>query len=277
MNLIRLPIVLTLALPTAVLVCLGSNAAQAQNSGLTAPAPLDFDPARPERVEGWWTNGQELIRLEPNGAYQLWLTQDRFARPVEVGAWRRSNYIFFDLESYRAKPGTRVRMEMVKRDGVTCIAREDMAPFRRAPVPPHVFGDEVLGAWVTDSDQLLILENGRYEYRRLTKASGISQHNGIWRTENQSVYLAPDSGAVAPIRLDAQKSEDGSMVLKGTYGVLRPVRPETAPPASAPPASTPPASAPPTGAPPANTPPTSTPPASVPPAKAPPATSPSTP
>jgi hypothetical protein len=255
MNHFRMPLVLAFALPVAALLCWDSGIALAQNSGQTAPAPLDFDPARPEKVEGWWTNGQELIRLEPNGAYQLWLTQDRFARPVEVGAWRRSNYIFFDLESYRAKPGTRVRVEMVKRDGVTCISREDMAPFRRAPVPPHVFGDEVLGAWVTDSDQLLILENGRYEYRRLTKASGISQHNGIWRTENRSLYLAPDSGAVAPIRLDAQKSEDGSMVLKGTYGVLRQVRPETAPPAAA----APPASPPPAGTPPATVPPTPSP------------------
>jgi hypothetical protein len=204
----------------------------AQNSRQPAITPLDFDPAHPEKVEGWWTNGQELMHLEPNGAYQMWLSQDRFATPAEVGAWRRSNYVLFDLESYRAKPGTRIRVELVKRDGVTCIARTGMAPLKRVSGPPRIFADDLLGAWVADKEQLVIMENGRYEYRRLGVTSGISQHNGIWRTEGQSIFLGPDTAAVAAIRLDAEKASDGSWLLRGVGGVMRPDRPEGPPPAS---------------------------------------------
>lgn len=202
----------------------------AQNSRQPVIAPLDFDPAHPEKVEGWWTNGQELMHLETNGAYQMWLSQDRFATPAEVGAWRRSNYVLFDLESYRAKPGTRIRVELVKRDGVTCISRTGMAPLKRVSGPPHIFADDLLGAWVADKEQLVIMENGRYEYRRLGVTSGISQHNGIWRTEGESIFLGPDTAAVAGIRLDAEKAPDGTLVLRGVGGVMRPDRPEGPPP-----------------------------------------------
>ena len=90
-------------------------------SGPRSPSPIQFDPANPEPVTGWWTNGKELMRLETNGAYQLWMTQDRFQRPVEVGAWRRSNYVYFELEPYRVKPGTRIKVQLIKEDGETKI------------------------------------------------------------------------------------------------------------------------------------------------------------
>lgn len=191
--------------------------AVAQNSGKTPDVPMDFDPARPEPVVGWWTNGSELMRLEPNGAYQMWITQDRFQRPAEVGAWRRSNYVYFDLEPYRAKPGTRVKVQLVKEAGETQMTREGMKNFRRLAAPPHVFADDVLGAWTAASEQLLIMDNGRYEYRRLGN-SGITQHEGIWRTQDSFVFLAPDSPAVDTIRLQGIRSTEGRMELVTANG-----------------------------------------------------------
>ena len=73
---------LTVAAAAPLAAC---PAAAAQNQKRMPDAPLDFDPAKPEPVEGWWTNGSDLLRLERNGAYQLWITQDRFKRPAEVG------------------------------------------------------------------------------------------------------------------------------------------------------------------------------------------------
>lgn len=256
------------ASPTA----LAAPAPSAQNSRQPAEVPLDFDPARPERVDGWWFNGQELLRLEPNGAYRMWITPDRFAAPAEVGAWRRSNYVLFDLEPYRAKPGTRVRVQLVKDAGETCIERDGVRHFRRAAQPPRVFGDEVLGAWTAEREQLLILENGRYEYRRLGAAPGISQHDGIWRTDGTNLLLAPDTTAVAPIRLSGERDPEGGIALRGSGGVFEAVRPEA--PAIAPPNgptptpgrpnAPPPPSAPPAGPPPKPAPP-STPPTDPPP------------
>ena len=83
-----LVIAVTLGVPTL---------ASAQDGSLPPGSVLDFDPAKPESVNGWWTNGRELMRLDPNGAYRMWLTQDRFQRPIEVGAWRRSNYVYFEI------------------------------------------------------------------------------------------------------------------------------------------------------------------------------------
>lgn len=228
----------TLAVLAALLcAALCVSPAAAQNSGKPDVPPLEFDPAKPEKVEGWWSNGTELLLLEPNGAYAMWITQDRFARPAEIGAWRRSNYILFDLEPYRAKPGTRVRVQLVKDRGETRIAREGMANFKRLAAPPRVFADEVLGVWTADREQLVLLENGRYEYRRTGVTSGISQHDGIWRTEGTSVFLAPDTGAVDPIRLNSEKQPDGTLLLRGPGGTLKhwvPEQPAPAAPTAAP-------------------------------------------
>ncbi|MFM8873934.1 MAG: hypothetical protein ACKOJI_11415 [Phycisphaerales bacterium] len=72
--------------PTAalLLLALALPALAAQNAKQVREAPMDFDPAKPERIEGWWSNGQELMRLDPNGAYRMWLTQDRFKRTSSV-------------------------------------------------------------------------------------------------------------------------------------------------------------------------------------------------
>lgn len=227
------------AAAVATLLAASPVAAAPQNSGQIADVPLEFDPAKPEKVEGWWFNGQDLLRLEANGAYRMWITPDRFASPVEVGAWRRSNYVLFDLEPYRARPGTRVRVQLVKVNGETCIQRDGMRPFKRSLGPPRVFGDEVLGAWTADREQLLVLDNGRYEYRRTGPAQGISRHDGTWCTVDRTLLLTPDSTVVAPVHLAAETESDGTTVLRGAGGVLRPVRPEPTPSQPAPATPTP--------------------------------------
>jgi hypothetical protein len=199
-----------------------------QNSKRVPDAPLDFDPARPEAVDGWWSNGAELLRLEPSGAYRLWITQDRFMRPIEVGAWRRDNYVFFDLEPYGAKPGTRHRIDMRKRDGRTELVRDGMAAFRALATPPRVFGDEMLGAWVSPVEELLVLETGRYEWRRVGASTGISAHSGQWMTDGDTLTIVPDTDTVASVTLRGTRRADGLLVLEGPNGGTM-VRPAPAP------------------------------------------------
>lgn len=141
----------------ALAVCAPSTAL-AQNAKQVSDIPLDFDPAKPERVDGWWSNGVELMRLDANGAYRVWVSQDRFKRPVEVGAWRRTNYVFFDLEPYRVKTGTRHRVTLQKDDGVTELHREGMTDFRLFASPPHIPADDMLGAWIAATEELLVFE-----------------------------------------------------------------------------------------------------------------------
>jgi hypothetical protein len=217
---------------------LAAAAAPAQNSKRTPDAPLDFDPARPERIDGWWTNGKELLTLEGNGAYRLWVSQDRFKRPVEVGAWRRTNYVFFDLEPYRAKPGTRFRVNLQKDGGVTELVREGMGDFRSVPSPPRVMADEMLGAWISPQEQLLVLDNGRYEWRRTGPAQGITEHSGNWNSEGDVLTLAPDTTAVELTSLRCTKGADGQWTLESRGG--RMTRPPLSPPPGGPDAEAPP-------------------------------------
>jgi len=239
-------------------VALSAAAAHAQNSKKTPDAPLDFDPARPERIDGWWTNGKELMCLDANGAYRLWVSQDRFKRPIEVGAWRRTNYVFFDLEPYRAKPGTRFRVNLQKDAGVTELAREGMGDFRSVPSPPRVMADEMLGAWISPTEQLLVLENGRYEWRRTGPAQGITEHSGNWNSEGDVLTLAPDTTAVDMTSLRCAKGPDGQWTLESRGGrMTRPpldpppgdpsADPKAAPAAPKPPVPPKPASAPASG------------------------------
>lgn len=227
----------------AALVAVPESAAQ--NRRNVPDAPLEFDPARPERVDGWWTNGTELMRLDASGAYRLWVSADRFKRPVEIGAWRRTNYVYFDLEPYRAKPGTRFRVDLQKEDGVTELRREGMADFRWVPSPPHVAADDMLGAWVAATERLLVLENGRYEWRRTGPATGITEHAGIWNSDGDLLILAPDTPALENVTLRLAKDASGGFVLEGRGG--RMVHPPTAPapsdpaPAAAPGPAAPPA------------------------------------
>jgi hypothetical protein len=243
-------------LPLAFLAAaLAASAAPAQNSKKTPDAPLDFDPARPERIDGWWTNGKELMCLDGNGAYRLWVSQDRFKRPVEVGAWRRTNYVFFDLEPYRAKPGTRFRVNLQKDGGVTELVRDGMGDFRSVPSPPRVMADEMLGAWVSPQEQLLVLDSGRYEWRRTGPAQGITEHSGNWNSEGDVLTLAPDTTAVELTSLRCVRGADGQWTLESRGG--RMTRPPLGPPPGGgaddgvPPAA-PKAPAPPPGAPPAS-------------------------
>jgi hypothetical protein len=237
------------ALAASLLLAAPARDCLAQDRSTPPGSVLDFDPAKPEPVNGWWTNGRELMRLDPNGAYRMWLTQDRFQRPIEVGAWRRSNYVFFDLEPYHAKPGTLIRVQLVKEDGETKINRPDTARFRRIPVPPHVFADDAIGVWTAPNENLVILDNGRYEYRRTNSNAGITQHDGIWRTDGNFVFLAPDSPTIDTIRLQGVQDAEGRWQLAtagGRFEKLRPdepiVAPKDAAPVAKPVAPAPPAS-----------------------------------
>jgi hypothetical protein len=208
---------LTLLLTAAVGL---APSAHAQNSGKFDEVPLEFDPAKPEPVVGWWSNGKELLHLAPNGAYRLWVSQDRFKYPLEVGAWRRENYAFFDLEPYRAKPGTRIRVNMQKDGAVTELARDGMGDFRWSAMPPRVIADEMLGAWISPSEQLLVFENGRYEWQRTGPATGITGHGGAWNTDGDVLIMAPDSPALDSQRLRLVRVEEGVYALETANGRL---------------------------------------------------------
>jgi hypothetical protein len=95
-----------------------------------------------------------------------------------------------------------------------------MADFRWVPGPPHVIADDMLGAWVSPTEQLLVLDNGRYEWRRTVATMGITEHSGIWDTDNDVLVLGPDSPAIDNIRLRLVREKDGALALESAAGRL---------------------------------------------------------
>jgi hypothetical protein len=80
--------------------------------------------------------------------------------------------------------------------------------------------DDMLGAWVAPTEQLLVFENGRYEWRRTAPASGITEHSGAWNSEHDVLVLAPDSPAIDNQRLRLVKAPDGEFALETANGRL---------------------------------------------------------
>jgi hypothetical protein len=78
----------------------------------------------------------------------------------------------------------------------------------------------MLGAWVAPTEQLLVFENGRYEWRRTAPASGITEHSGAWNSEQDVLVLAPDSPAIDNQRLRLVREPGGAFALETANGRL---------------------------------------------------------
>jgi hypothetical protein len=78
----------------------------------------------------------------------------------------------------------------------------------------------MLGAWVSPSEQLLILDSGRYEWRRTVATTGITEHSGIWDSDNDVLVLGPDSPAIDTIRLRLVREPQGALALESAAGRL---------------------------------------------------------
>lgn len=118
----------TCALTAGVTALCIHIAAIAQDQKPSAPAiipansKLDIDPTETISIIGWWTNGEEIMLIKQDGAFNWWGQPNRFRPPSKIGRWDRQNYRTFWLEPYvdRKNPGVmppRIRAPMRRTDG----------------------------------------------------------------------------------------------------------------------------------------------------------------
>ncbi|MFO0826616.1 MAG: hypothetical protein U0572_00575 [Phycisphaerales bacterium] len=203
-----------------------------QNPAPPPPGPrltagVNLDPEHPEPVEGWWSNGTQMIELAPGGAYRLFAGQNRYEKPLEVGRWSRQNYAVFWLEPYSSRKEQRTRVSLSKLDDATMIHVRTFAPMTHIDAPPLSEEDFVIGLWVGDGGSLELEPTMRYRFvapSRPTEGQPvvIASHRGTWRLRDARVELVPDSPSVTPVSFEPIRDADGTpyMRLRGVEGTL---------------------------------------------------------
>jgi hypothetical protein len=175
-------------------------------------ATNNLDPEAPRPIEGWWTNGKELLEVAPDGAYRLFDTQNRYRKPIEVGRWSRQNHAVFWLEPYTMRKEARTRVPLSLVDDVTVITVRRWAPMRMIAEPPLVEEDLFIGLWAGTGGSLELEPSMRYRFVAPRVADArqpvvISSHRGAWRIKDGRVELLPDSPSVATVVLEPRMSD----------------------------------------------------------------------
>jgi hypothetical protein len=194
---------------------------------LPADTRLRIDPEAPEPVEGYWTNGAQLLELTPEGMYRLFSTQNRFEKPLEVGRWVRQNYATLWLEPYSARKEARTRIVLSKEGSSTQVTVRKFAPMVRVDTPPLVEEDFVIGLWLGAGGTLELKPSMRYRYVVPAKSGEdrpvvIASHQGSWRLKDGRVELTPDSPSIARSLFEPTRDDAGRpyMRLRGVEGTL---------------------------------------------------------
>jgi len=211
----------TCALTACLTTLCVHTAAIAQDQKPSAPAiipadsKLDIDPTETISIIGWWTNGEEIMLIKQDGAFNWWGQPNRFRPPSKIGRWDRQNYRTIWLEPYvdRKNPGVmppRIRAPMRRTDGKIFIDAGlalNMLHVDVAPVAPE---DLYVGKWSGPGGSLILTADGRYQLESsppsenppsrndpalLSRAS----HNGTWSFDGQYIRLLSDGSAQNPV------------------------------------------------------------------------------
>ena len=209
------------ALTACVTALCVHTAAIAQNQKPSAPAiipassKLDIDPTETISIIGWWTNGEEIMLIKKDGAFNWWGQPNRFRPPSKIGRWDRQNYRTFWLEPYvdRKNPGVmppRIRAPMRRTNGkifVDAGLALNMLHVDEAPAAPE---DLYVGKWSGPGGSLLLAADGRYDLDASPASSSASatndpallsrsSHKGTWSFDGQYIRLLSDGSAQNPV------------------------------------------------------------------------------
>jgi hypothetical protein len=169
--------------------------------------PLDVDPMDRYEFVGWWSNGRELVRLNPDASYVLWPSQNRYHAPQERGRWSQPSYAVLRLEPYTRYRTDPHRVRIVRVNGEIGIQPPGMQPMRMIERPLLMPEDELFGAWRGESGVLRLHDTMRYSFSpramRTDQPLVLAGHEGRWRLVEDSIELQPDTGhnlIVLPLR-----------------------------------------------------------------------------
>ncbi len=222
------------SLVLAVCAVLAGGCASKDDDGdaVLAPAPLEFDPTEPYTLSEWWSDGDRLLRLGSDQAYELFDGQNRYHLPAERGRWWQQSYAALWLEPYVKLPRERRRVAVAKSAGRIVLRAGGDEPWRSLDAPPEVVEDRLLGTW-RGAGLLRLWDTMRYDFSpspdHPSPVVVVAGHRGSWLVAGDELRLQPDSPSAAPMTLVLEHAGD-EILLEWSGGTLRLERAGVAPP-----------------------------------------------
>jgi hypothetical protein len=174
--------------------------------------PLEIDPMDRHEFTGWWSNGRELLRLNPDSSYTMWPTQNRYHTPIERGRWSQQSYAVLRLEAYTRYRTDPKRVRVVRVNGEIGIQPPGLDPMRMIDYPPLMPEDQLFGTWRGEAGTLRLLDTMRYSFSprgsRGSQPLVLVGHEGRWQLVDDVIELRPDAPGIEVIRLPLTAYED---------------------------------------------------------------------
>ncbi len=184
--------------------------------------PLPLDPTAPVPVEGWWSNGRQLLQLGDDGSYRLWSGTNRFDAPHQVGRWSRLNYQALMLEPYGIRTPEQTRCELARAGSEVQLRIPGLDSMVRFDSAPSAIEDRLLGLWSGPGGTLAISADGRYRAEAPAGSAAapisLAGHTGRWIIDGSTLLLLPDSPSVPPVLLAMEPKGRDSVRLRAGDG-----------------------------------------------------------
>lgn len=184
--------------------------------------PLPLDPTAPVVVEGWWSNGRQLLHLADDSGYRLWSTTNRFDLPLQTGRWSRLSYAAVELQPYGTRVPERTRCDLEMSGTEVRLVIEGVDPMVRFDRAPATLEDRLVGAWRGAGGTLRLDPEGRYRADAPTSSASqpiaLAGHGGRWLVEKGSLLLVPDSPSVPVVMLAVEASGVDEVLLRAGDG-----------------------------------------------------------
>lgn len=202
-----------------------SEADRRLEADLANPAPLPHDPTDKFKLARWWSNGEQLLRLDETSAYSLYDSQNRYAAPRERGRWWQQSYAVLWLEPYkRLKPESK-RVAITRIDGRLAVEVPTLRPMFPIAAPPAAPEDKLIGQWRGAIGELRLGSDLRYSFAPATASANrepgaiIAGHSGNWSLSGGTLVLQPDSPAMQPLTFTVKPTDAGA-ILEHSAGAL---------------------------------------------------------
>jgi hypothetical protein len=216
-----------LSIPALFLLILLPCACESTEDLMPPPVvhtPLALDPMEEHELGQWWTNGQEMLRLDESGFYALFGEMNRYHRPVQRGKWWQQSYAVLWLEPYEALRTEWIRVQISKINGRLALTIPKMEPMFAIERPPMVMEDRLLGQWTSEKGTLFLSGNLRYTLTparaEIDERAIIAGHRGTWRLADDRLLLTPDPPNMGPFEFRVDESDD-ELWLRGATATFR--------------------------------------------------------
>ncbi len=190
-------------LSVVLLAFLGCESEQIEPAPVVS-TPLELDPTEQIELTGWWSNGEQMLRLQQDGSYWRYASANRYHAAAEHGKWWQHSYAALWLAPYQQLVRPPTRVAITKIDGRLALRLNDLEPLLALEARPAAPEDKLVGWWEGTFGELRLGHDGRYAYSPPApgdQPASVAGHLGSWRLGDEVVWLQPDAPNLERIRL----------------------------------------------------------------------------